>query len=303
MNQNPAEKLAREIAREASFLPERWRLWLVEQFHADLQAVDREQQRTREINQRMSEAVRALGRVARHLKLSKTEDRLRLTKREFDHAPEEIRRGWTAHRVANAIRGSWQEAKATAFTERKLPVQADRGWESSEQLTRKTKESAFALSALQAWLDTKPEKKTRNAYDQWAKAQNRKGQKPYPGKQAIWERWNPIRWKEILKAVEEERIPGETTEEEITAPIPSSRPTGERSKPYLLDSDLRARLIREAREAQGMSLRQLAKKVGMDSSHLGKIESGARKQTSFETTLRLANALNLSLEDLAPQSK
>lgn len=300
---DPAEQLAREIRREAKFLPERWRAWLLTELRKEYDAADMERDRQDEINQRMSEAVVILQAVTKHLKLRTTEDRLRLTMREFDAAPSRVRKGWSARRIAEAIRGRWGLAKSVAFTKKRLPVVAERRWELGKVLKRKRREAAFTLSALEAWLATKPEKRTRGAYDKWAKAQNSTGQRPLPGKQAVWARWTPIPWPEILEAVEAGQVPGETEDEVPTEPDQVAEPQAVRSsprtKPYVLDPALRAQRLRQAREAKGLNLGQVAERAGMDRSHLGKIEKGNRSQPSFETMARLAEVLGLSLEDFA----
>jgi len=159
-----AEQLARELAREALFLPDRWRAWLLRAISEDLDAADLEQHRHEVLNARMSEAVRVLEQVAEHLQLDQ-EQRLALTMREFDAAPEKVREAWQARKVADAIRGSWELAKSIAFTDEHLPVKAERQWERSKGLTRKRRETAFALGGLARWLETKPERKQRQDYD------------------------------------------------------------------------------------------------------------------------------------------
>ena len=60
MSKSKAEQLTHEIAREASFLPERLRLWLFEQLRQDAAAVDIERHKDDQLNQKMSDAVEAL---------------------------------------------------------------------------------------------------------------------------------------------------------------------------------------------------------------------------------------------------
>jgi DNA-binding XRE family transcriptional regulator len=284
---DPAEHLARELLREASFLPERWRLWLLGQLREEYKAADLEQERINQINQQMTEAVAILQMVARHLKLTKTEDQLRLTMREFDAVPVQVRESWSARRIADAVRGRWGFAKAVAFTDKRLPVVAERRWELGKNLARKQKEAAFTLSALEAWLETAPEKKTRDAYDQWAKQQDRKGQRPLPGQWAIWKRWRPVGWREILKAVEAGQVPGEDKNRlGVGETVIAER-----------QSALRARRLRQARKDKGLTQRQVAELAGIDNSSLGKIEKGAQRQPGFETIAKLAEILGLSLDD------
>lgn len=300
----PAEQLAREIVREAEFLPDKWRLWLAEQIEKDFQAIDLEQREVEQLNRKLSEAIEVLRRVAKHLKLADDEALASLTMPMFDAAPERVRQGWKSRRVAKVMRGSWNLAKGTAFGDERLPVIQERERERREGLARKRRESAFSLSGLDAWLATEPKAKTRAAYERWRKNQNRQqrtGLKPLPGQEAIRERWQ-LTWAEIVEAVERGRIPGEDEAEQGTKAEPSrklSTSVAPRSQRYVLDSKLRARRIREARKAKGLTLNQLALQVGTNRSHLGKIENGKAKQPSFELVAKLAEALDLTLDDFA----
>jgi DNA-binding XRE family transcriptional regulator len=308
---DPAELLAREVAREAGFLSERWRAWLLEQLRADFKAADLEQHRIDQLNKKMSEAVIALQQVAKYLKLKKTEDQLRLTKREFDAVPEKVRRSWTAHRVANAIRGSWELAKAVAFTDEYLPVKAERHWEQRKGLARKRKETALTLAAIQRWLESEPPYKSKAAYEQWSKAENRKlkpGERRVPQSEGIWLRWR-LPFQKIVTAVEAGEVPGTSDEDEpqqlpekskITKPAgPAPARDREHGPAYVLDPALRARRLRENREAKNWTLKRLADEIGVDQSSLRSIESGRVQQPSFEMIAKLAEALNLRLDDFA----
>jgi DNA-binding phage protein len=293
-----AEQLARELAREALFLPDRWRAWLLTAVSEDLAAADLEQHRHEVLNARMSEAVRVLEQVAKHLKLDQ-EQRLALTMREFDTAPEKIREGWRARKIADDIRGSWQLAKSIAFTNKRLPVVPERLWERSKGLARKRREAGFALSAISRWLETKPERKQRQDYNAWSKAINQDlepGQKRLPQVDAIYMRW-PFSWPKIVQAVEEGRLPGEDEEasEQFIGNAPDENETI--AEVSLLDPQSRAKLLRDARQARGWSLSYVAKRAGIDRSHLGKLESTESRQPSFETIAKLAQVLDLSLTD------
>lgn len=54
-----------------------------------------------------------------------------------------------------------------------------------------------------------------------------------------------------------------------------------------------------AREARGLSLRDLGRLTGIQSSHLSEFETGTRSNMRWRTVVRLARALDLSLDDLA----
>jgi DNA-binding Xre family transcriptional regulator len=301
MSKNQTEQLARELAREAGFLSERWRAWLLEQLREDFKAADLEQHRIDQLNQPMSEAAAALQRAAKHLKLRKTEDQLRLTMREFDAAPAEVREDWQGRQVAEAVRGSWQLAKAVAFTDERLPVAAERKWERAKGLARKRRETAFALSGIENWLATSPDRKSGSSYDRWSRQHNqqeRQGQKPLPSSFAIHRRYG-MPWPEIVAAVEAGGL-REAASPDGAGEDQAKRPGRRRkSKNYVLDAELRARRIREGREAKGLNSKQLAEQIGVDPSHLRRIESGKVKQTTFENIIKLAIALDLSLDDFA----
>jgi DNA-binding XRE family transcriptional regulator len=297
---NPAEQLARELIREASFLSDKWRLWLVEQLRKDFEAADLEQHQVERLNRKMSEAVEVLQRVAKHLKLADDEALSSLTMPTFDAASERVRQGWKSRRVAKVMRGSWNLAKGIAFGDERLPVIQEREWERRESLARKRRESAFSLNGLEDWLASEPRDKTRGSYERWRKDHNRDkraGLKPLPGQEAIRERWQ-LTWQEIISAVEQGHVPGED-EQEIDAESPKSpsSPAAPKAERYVLDSELRARRIREARKTKGLTLNQLALQVGTNRSHLGKIEKGVAKQPSFELVAKLAEALDLTLDD------
>lgn len=57
--------------------------------------------------------------------------------------------------------------------------------------------------------------------------------------------------------------------------------------------------VRSARERRGWSQVQLAERAGMNSSTLSRIESGATPNPGKETLRQIADALNVSLEQLA----
>lgn len=303
-SRNPAEQLAREIAREAGFLPERWRLWLFEELRKDFEAADLEQHRIDDLNQKMSQAVQALERVAKHLKLKGKEARLALTMREFDAAPERVRKGWTGRRIADAVRGSWRLAKSVAFTDTALPVFAERQAEQRAKLARKRREAAFGLSSVKDWLATNPADKRKPSYDRWRKEQTRQpGQKPILTAQRIRFQWGGT-WAEIVKTVERDEVPGENQPDEPDVEHdqpeisdgPAPDPTAEN---YVLDSKHRAQLIRRTREARGWSITELAHRAELDASSLSQIERNRAKNPSFETILKLAIALQLPIKAFA----
>ncbi len=57
-------------------------------------------------------------------------------------------------------------------------------------------------------------------------------------------------------------------------------------------------LLRSAREAQGATLREVARRAGMDASHLWRIERGDRPPPPLPQLRVLAELLNISLADL-----
>lgn len=59
--------------------------------------------------------------------------------------------------------------------------------------------------------------------------------------------------------------------------------------------------LKTARKIARLTQRQLAEKVGVDTSLISQIESGRRLQTtSFETVVRMARVFNVLPEELAP---
>ena len=290
------------------FLPERWRLWLFEQLSEDFNVFDLEQHQIDRLNKRMSEAIKVLERVAKYLKLSNEQALATLTMALFNSVPERTREGWSAHRVADALHGSWELAKGVAFSGVILPVTAERHWEKKKGLARKRRETAFTLVTVQEWLETKPGKKTRRACTQWVKAQNKErkpGEKPLLEAETISRRWR-LPWPEIVQAVEECRVPGEPepsdelvveNKKATTAEGSSKSASGPSTRRYVLDPDLRARRIKAARQAHQWSLAELANRSGLDTSHVAKVERAATRNPSFETIAKLAEALGLTLDD------
>jgi transcriptional regulator with XRE-family HTH domain len=57
--------------------------------------------------------------------------------------------------------------------------------------------------------------------------------------------------------------------------------------------------VRAAREARGLTLRQVAKAVGMSAPQLSSLESGKPGNPGWATVVRLAKALGMSLDEAA----
>jgi len=57
--------------------------------------------------------------------------------------------------------------------------------------------------------------------------------------------------------------------------------------------------VRAAREARGLTLRQVAKAVGMSVPQLSSLESGRPSNPGWTTVVRLARALDMSLDEVA----
>lgn len=57
--------------------------------------------------------------------------------------------------------------------------------------------------------------------------------------------------------------------------------------------------VRAAREARGLTLRQVAKVVGMSAPQLSSLESGRPGNPGWATVVRLARALGMSLDEAA----
>jgi transcriptional regulator with XRE-family HTH domain len=57
--------------------------------------------------------------------------------------------------------------------------------------------------------------------------------------------------------------------------------------------------LREAREAQGLGLREAARLVGISATHVARLETGEDRKPSIETLVRISDALDLDLGKLA----
>ena len=75
--------------------------------------------------------------------------------------------------------------------------------------------------------------------------------------------------------------------------LADSRPTGARVTASSL-----ADVIREAREARGLSQRQLAAKARVSQPYLAQLENGTRRRPAFDVVVRIANGLGVSLDEL-----
>jgi DNA-binding XRE family transcriptional regulator len=286
-------------------------LWLYEHLRDELPAIDWEQHRIDLLGARMSAAISSLERAADHLGLEDQKSRLRLTIQQFDSAPEEIRDGWRARQVAKVLRGSWSLAKGIAFAGERLPVKAELSWKRAQGLTRKRRESEFALSGIEDWLETKPAKKTRNAYDVWVKSRNAEldqDQRPIQAGKSLYTRFS-VPWSEIVKAVEEKRVPGEvkalatglaTPESEAAdSPAQLRAVRSDPAQPLKLDPIYRAKLLQAARKERGWTVPEAARRAGLSASQLAKIEQGRIRNSSFESWAKLAHLFDLSLDALA----
>lgn len=56
--------------------------------------------------------------------------------------------------------------------------------------------------------------------------------------------------------------------------------------------------IKEIREKKHMSIYELANKSRLSDSYLGRLENGQRRDPSMATVIKIADALNISVEDL-----
>jgi DNA-binding Xre family transcriptional regulator len=167
-------------------------------------------------------------------------------------------------------------------------------------MARKRREGAFVLSGIAQWLETQPAKKTQAAYEQWRKTRNRNlepGQKPFLQAKGLQRQW-AFPWSEIVAAIEEGRLPGETekqADEDQAEAATSSAPA--RSHNFVLDQRLRARRLRSAREARGWSIKEVAEAASLDPSTLANLERAEVQQPAFESLVKLAEVLELQLND------
>ena len=60
-------------------------------------------------------------------------------------------------------------------------------------------------------------------------------------------------------------------------------------------------LIARERERQGLTQRDLSRKIGIQHSHLSELETGVRPYPAWHRIVKLAKALNINLNDLAEQ--
>lgn len=56
--------------------------------------------------------------------------------------------------------------------------------------------------------------------------------------------------------------------------------------------------IKKIRESKHMSINELANKSGLSDSYLGRLENGQRRDPSISTVIKMADALNISVEEI-----
>ncbi len=309
-HRDPTEQLAKELTREIVALPARWQVWVFEWLREDLAAVDLAGHETDEANARMRAAAAALDRVIEHLGLTDQEAKLGLTMREFDAAPENARKGWTARRVAAAYRGSWQLAKEVAFSGKRFQVQFQRKRQRRQELPHKAREVSRDLTRVREWLATKPPKRTKSAFDAWRLQHNRNlptGVKPVVQAKALRDYWS-CPWSEVVAAAEENRLPRSPFKGQRTPTVSESdlkalealRSRAIAAPDDLVDDPaLRARRIRQLREAIGWSAEKLSRQAGLGKSVVGGLESERAVNPKIGTLIRIARAVSVSLDLLA----
>lgn len=67
----------------------------------------------------------------------------------------------------------------------------------------------------------------------------------------------------------------------------------------MIDLDFVGYKLKEARKYRGLTLEQLGIISGVAGSRIGEIENGKRPQPTFDTIARIAEALGVSLDELA----
>jgi DNA-binding XRE family transcriptional regulator len=309
---DPAAGLVAELKREITFLTERQRLELGQWLNEDFAAVDLGEIKTERLHQRMGDAVEVLGRVAGHLGLEDDAARLAMTMRAFDQAPDAVRGDWNARKVSRALRGSWELAKGIAFQARQLPVGNARRWERQQELRFRQRGARFAVSSIHDWLATAPPNKSVRAYLCWRQRRNQElkpGQKPYPSYPTISQSWRGS-WAELIEAAERGRLPPAAKEDlgdadadheaRIQAAVEELQGV-ELADPadFDLATDLRARRLAEARQAREWNRGDLERASGVGWKSIRRIEVGEIDNPYYTVMLKLARALEVSLDYFA----
>ncbi|HSS32333.1 MAG TPA: helix-turn-helix transcriptional regulator [Solirubrobacterales bacterium] len=302
------------MVREILFLSEEERAWLFQWLREDLARWNLEQHPADQLNERMQEARAVLRRVADHLGLGE-EERLALTMGEFNAAPESVREGWKAARVAAPHKDSWPEAKRVAFTSGLLPASDAQEWARVRHLPHQGSSGALQLTGVREWLDTSPAKKTMASYNQWRVKENKKhkqqGLLSLVTAQSIVTSWR-CSWPDLVQAVSEGNAPpvrdeGGAAEQGQQGQSAPKAPAIDdlRAEPVAAPSDLiadprlRARRLNVARRALGLNAVQLSERAGIQEQLVGRIETGATDRPGYEKMLALARTLELPLDYFA----
>lgn len=315
---DPARPAAGRLVREILYLSEEERAWIFQWLREDLARFDLEQHPADQLNQRMQEARAVLRRVAEHLGLTEEEDQLAMKMRDFNQAPEEVREGWSAAKVADAHKSSWQLAKQVAFTSSLLPASDAQEWARVRHIQRLGSSGALQLTGVGEWLETRPAKKTVAAYNAWRAQQNPKreqqGLLPLVTGQSIVVSWR-CSWTELVEAVGEgkappvrtgdseldgadEHSPGEDAAETLRIKDLRAQPVAA-PRDLIADPRLRARRLNVARRAVKLNPVQLSERASLQDQFVGRIETGASDKPGYEKMIALAQALELSLDYFA----
>lgn len=157
-----------------------------------------------EIEER-AEALRVMRAVVEHRGLA---DASKLLLREFNEAPEKVRKGWRSGRVIRAW-GTWVLARQALSGGRKTETARQRALRSVYGSTRLSTDDY--LAGVRAWLATDPPKVTQLAYMDWRKEWNSalpEGALPYPVPASIRQGLN-LTWRTTVEVAR-----GEITVEE-----------------------------------------------------------------------------------------
>lgn len=306
------------LLRDILNLPERDRVKVFETLREDLGEAAAPS-KIDEINEKMANAIETFNRVADHLGYDNGLAKLSMTMREFNEAPTRVRDGVQARHIAGAFFGSWPLALQAAIGEsiEPRPTQTKLRQRLSTQRLRVERMSA----GLYEWLDTKPENKARDSYDQWKLKRNRQlddDQRPFASARHIAQVYGRP-WREIVAEAEtgklglphfehdedplaSQRTPTDAPEDPALEAEPSEPPS---PSEYSFDAHLLARRVRQALDDKAWNRQELERRTGIPRPTVQGIEDGGTAQgVTFATVVRLAAAFEVPLDwFLTPDGK
>jgi hypothetical protein len=205
-----------QLLRRVAALPEVAKFEVFEAVRADLVATLSEAEQGNCLVSERQEAIAAITRVAKHLKLPVG---VAPTVVEFNRGARELGLDWNRARVTRAYE-KWPNATKAYLGRAPRQTPSQRRMRRRRGFRRRSVESY--LNGVRLWLATGPERESMPAYDAWADEANAAmadGESLYVLGQAL-RNMTTLGWKNIIAVARGEKTVEEATEEETAALLP-----------------------------------------------------------------------------------